>query len=177
MTTRYIDLLVETRVADEEEAKRLAELNQVAEITHERARIAVVALNAFDDVPLGTCGYCAAARGELVGLEHRERAQACAANRNLRVYLREIQHDREQRHENLAREHELLQGLQSSECTITDARRRAERILTGRDLLDDWRSAGYRSALDAARAMVGSSGDNDMDEAAAVIVAETLEAE
>ena len=105
---RYIDLLAETRAADEEEAKRMDELNQAAEVAHERSRIAVGALDAFDDVvELGTCGHCAAARGELVNLSYQEREQACDAERNLRSFFRELRHDREGRHENLARAHEL----------------------------------------------------------------------
>jgi hypothetical protein len=100
---RYIELLAVTRAADEEEAKRLDELNQAAEVAHERARVAVGALDAFDEiVKLGTCGACAAARGELVAIEHRECEQARAAERNLRAYFREVRHDRERRHEALA---------------------------------------------------------------------------
>lgn len=107
---RYIDLLAETRAADREEATRAEELNQAAEVAHERASVALGALDAFNEkMPSGggTCGHCAAASGALVALEYREREQSRAAEGNLRAHFREIRHDREKRHEDLALAHEL----------------------------------------------------------------------
>ena len=101
--TRYIDLLAVTRAADEEEAKLLTELNQAAQVAHERASVAVGALDAFDAVAkLSKCGACLCAHGELVVIADREGEQARAAERNLRACFRAIRHDRERRHEDLA---------------------------------------------------------------------------
>ncbi len=103
----YYDLLTAARTADVEESQRIAELNATAQVAHERASVAVAALNAFDTkAVLGTCGHCAAARGELVALEHREREQSLEAERNLRSCFHELRHGREQRHEALAQANE-----------------------------------------------------------------------
>jgi hypothetical protein len=56
-----------------------------------------------------------------------------------------------------------------------DAQRIARRVLAGADLTLSWRDAGYRTAMDAARALVGDGYDDDVTaERAAEIIAEAL---
>lgn len=55
----------------------------------------------------------------------------------------------------------------------TEAQRIAARVLAGHDDRLGWRDAGYRSALDAARVLVGANGMPE-DERAAEIVADSL---
>lgn len=54
------------------------------------------------------------------------------------------------------------------------AGRIARRALEGADLTLGWKDAGYRSALDAARAMVGDGGDPDINDRAARLIAATI---
>lgn len=57
---------------------------------------------------------------------------------------------------------------------IQDAQALARRTLAGTDPALSWREAGYSSAIEAARVLVGSDADGDVAEMAAEIVAEKL---
>ena len=56
-------------------------------------------------------------------------------------------------------------------------RRDAERLASQLSLPTDWRAAGYSTPMDAARAIVGGSGNPDLDELAAQILVGRMEAE
>lgn len=99
----YEQLIREHRLYTEKESRRLAELDVIAQVTHERAMVAEGAHDAFEEKvgELEQCGYCAAASGALIALAYRERQQARAAQKNLHVYAREISNLRVGRHEDL----------------------------------------------------------------------------
>ena len=98
----YESLIRKHRLYTEKESRRLAELDVVAQILHERAMVAEGILDAFDSkVTLGTCGYCGAARGELVTIAYRERQEAHAAQEDLHAYARDISSLRADRAEGL----------------------------------------------------------------------------
>lgn len=68
---------------------------------------------------------------------------------------------------------ETVWDSEQAECDECDAQEIAERALANRDGSLSWLDAGYASALDAARALVGSSHDA-VTERAAQIVAEHI---
>ncbi len=57
------------------------------------------------------------------------------------------------------------------------ADRLARRVLEGRDTSMSWREAGYQTAEDAARAMVGDGGDDTITDLAVEAVAAVLAAD
>lgn len=63
----------------------------------------------------------------------------------------------------------------TSEWTIEEAKKLAARVLSSRDESIGWRDAGYKTALAAARVMVGDSADPDVAVEAAKIVAAEIE--